>query len=122
MEKVSKTTVILIVIVILLMLVPLFLLPGAEFGGSDDAGSEMVAEVIGEEHEPWFEPILETILGGELPGEMETLFFCVQTGIGVGILAYCFGYLAARRKYGGDSENDSDSDSGHCEDGKEVTA
>jgi len=122
MEKVSKTTIILIIIVILLMLVPLFLVQGAEFGGSDDAGSEMVAEVIGEEHEPWFEPILETILGGELPGELETLFFCVQTGIGVGILAYCFGYLAARRKYGGDSDSDSDSDSGQREDAKKETA
>ena len=102
MEKVSKTTVILIIIVIVLMLFPLFLLPGAEFGGSDDAGSQMVAQVIGEEHEPWFEPILETIIGGELPGEIESLFFCVQTGIGVGIIAYCFGFLVARRKYGGD--------------------
>ena len=110
MEKVSKTTVILIIIVILLMLVPLFLVQGAEFGGSDDAGSEMVAEVTGEEHEPWFEPILETILGRELPGEMETLFFCVQTGIGVGILAYCFGYLAARRKYGGDDVDKKEED------------
>ena len=41
----------------------------------------------------------ETLLGGELPGEIESLLFCVQTGIGVGVLAYGFGYFAARKKY-----------------------
>ena len=90
----------LIVLTALVMLVPLFLIKGAEFGGSDSAGSEMVDEVTGGEYEPWFEPILETLIGGELPGEMETLFFCIQTGIGVGIIAFSFGYLAARKKYG----------------------
>ncbi len=49
-------------------------------------------------------PVLETLIGGELPGEIESLFFCVQTGIGVGIIAYSFGYLAARKKYKGDNQ------------------
>ena len=31
--------------------------------------------------------------------EVESLLFCVQTGIGVGIIAFGFGYLVARRKY-----------------------
>lgn len=26
--------------------------------------------------------------GGELPGEVESLIFCVQTGIGVGVIAF----------------------------------
>ena len=73
---------------------------GAEFGGSDDAGSKMVEEIKGTSYEPWFTPVLEQMLGGELPGEIESLIFCVQTGIGVGILAYSFGYLVARKKYG----------------------
>ena len=92
---------ILTAVVLLLILVPLFALPGAEFEGSDGQGSEMISEVIGEEYEPWFKPVLETLIGGELPGEMETLFFCVQTGIGVGILAFCFGYLTAKKKFSG---------------------
>jgi len=103
MKKKSTTVVLLIAATILVALTPLFFLKGAQFEGSDGAGSEMVDEVSGGEYEPWFEPVLETLIGGELPSEMETLFFCIQTGIGVAIIAYCFGYLAARKKYGGDA-------------------
>ena len=35
--------------------------------------------------------MLETLIGGELPGEVESLFFCIQTGIGVGIIAFIMG-------------------------------
>ena len=106
MKKRSTTVVILIVIVALIILFPLFLLQGAEFEGSDGQGSEMVEEIMGDEYEPWFEPVLETLIGGELPGEMETLFFCIQTGIGVGIIAYCFGYLVAKKKFGKADEDE----------------
>ena len=82
-------------------LAPLFALKGAELGGSDDAGSVKVEEVTGKEYEPSFTPVLEQIIGGELPGEVESLFFCIQTGLGVGVLAFGFGYLVARKKYGG---------------------
>ena len=92
----------LIILTILISVMPLLFLPGAEFRGSDDAGSEMIAEVTGGDYKPWFKPVIETFIGGELPGEMETFFFCVQTGIGASVIAYCFGYLVARRKYGGD--------------------
>ena len=84
---------------LLIALLPLFLLPGAEFGGSDDAGSNMVAEVTGTEYEPWFTPVLETALGGELPGEVESLMFCVQTGIGVGVIAFILGRGVERKKW-----------------------
>ncbi len=82
-----------------MVLIPLFLLKEAEFGGSDDAGSQMIEGVIGEEYEPWFTPVLERLIDGELPGEVESLFFCIQTGIGVGVIAFCFGYLVSRKKY-----------------------
>jgi cobalt/nickel transport protein len=98
--------VVLILLSILIIMVPLFFVKGAEFAGSDSAGSQMVEEIAGEGYEPWFTPIMERLIGGELSGEMETLFFCLQTGIGVGVLAYCFGYLVARKKYGGDSEEE----------------
>ena len=84
---------------LLISLLPLFLLRGAEFGGSDDAGSEMVAEVTGREYEPWFTPVLESALGGELPGEVESLMFCVQTGIGVGVIAFVLGRWVERKKW-----------------------
>ena len=95
----KKLVTILIIVSLLLIVVPFIALKGAEFGGSDDAGSQMVNEVTGKEYTPWFTPILENFIGGEIPGEIESLIFCVQTGIVVGIISYCFGYLAARKKY-----------------------
>ena len=42
---------VLILVSILLVVVPFLALRGAEFGGSDDAGSQMVNEVTGTEYE-----------------------------------------------------------------------
>lgn len=95
--KNKKLVLILILAAVLIALIPLFALKGAEFGGSDDAGSVMVEEIHGE-YTPWFSPVLETMLGGELPGEIESLIFCVQTGIGVGILSFCLGRMYERKK------------------------
>ena len=86
-------------IAVLIAIVPLFALRNAEFGGSDDAGSQMISEIQGEEYEPWFTPVLENVLGGELPGEVESMIFCVQTGIGVGIVAFVLGRYVERRKW-----------------------
>ncbi len=99
MSRKTKIVLVSLLAVIVLAFLPLFALKGAEFGGSDDAGSVKVEEVTGEAYEPWFTPVLEQLIGGELPGEVESLFFCIQTGLGVGVLAYGFGYLVARKKY-----------------------
>ena len=99
MSKNTKIVLALLAAVLVLAVVPFLLAPGVEFGGSDDAGSRMVEQIQGEAYEPWFTPVLETLLGGELPGEIESLLFCIQTGVGVGVLAYGFGYFAARKKY-----------------------
>ena len=99
MSKNTKTVIILLVIAVLIAIVPLFALRNAEFGGSDDAGSQMISEIQGEEYEPWFTPVLENVLGGELPGEVETMIFCVQTGIGGGIVAFVLGRYVERRKW-----------------------
>ncbi|NLK76161.1 MAG: cobalt transport protein CbiN [Clostridiales bacterium] len=99
MKKKDKKLIAAILIVVLLMIViPLFALKGAEFGGSDDAGSQVVEEISGD-YEPWFTPILETLIDGELPGEVESLMFCVQTGIGVGIIAFLMGRFVERKKW-----------------------
>lgn len=97
-RKNTATVAILLALVVLLAIVPLFMRKGAEFGGSDDAGSVMVEEISGEVYTPWFTPILESMLGGELPGEVESLIFCLQTGIGVGVLAFFMGRFVERRK------------------------
>lgn len=98
MSKNTKTVLILFLLVIVIAFVPLFALKGAEFGGSDDAGSKMVEEIRGAEYEPWFTPVLETWIDGELPGEIESLLFCVQTGIGVGGIAFFMGRFVERKK------------------------
>lgn len=99
MRKDRRTVIILLILVIAIALIPLFALKGAEFGGSDDAGSVMIGEIQGEEHEPWFEPVMEKVIGGEIPGEVESLLFCVQTGIGVGVIAFFMGKFVERKKW-----------------------
>jgi len=105
MSKTKRTVLILIVVAILIAFVPLFALKGAKFGGSDDAGSVMIEKISGE-YKPWFTPVLENIIHGELPGEVESLLFCLQTGIGVGIFAFCMGRLVERKKWTKDKENE----------------
>ena len=98
MTKTKKTVVSLLIISVLIAIIPLFALKGAAFGGSDDAGSQVVTEITGTEYEPWFTPVMETWIGGELPGEIESLLFCVQTAIGVGIIAFFMGRFVERTK------------------------
>lgn len=93
----------LLIAAVLIAVIPLFVKKGAEFGGSDDAGSVMVEEVHGE-YEPWFTPVLETVLGGEIPGEVESLIFCLQTGIGVGVIAFFMGRFVERKKWQKDED------------------
>ena len=94
----KKKVIILLLIAVLIALVPLFMLKGAEFGGSDDAGSKVISQITGTDYKPWAKPIMETWIGGELPGEIESLLFCVQTGIGVGVLFFFLGRFVERTK------------------------
>ena len=98
MSKNKKIVIVSLIIIVLLALVPLLTLKNAEFGGSDDAGCQVVSEIQGKEYEPWFTPVIETLIGKELPGEVESLLFCVQTGIGVGVFAFFMGRFVERKK------------------------
>jgi cobalt/nickel transport protein len=98
MSKTKKTVITLLIIASLIAIIPLFTLKGAEFGGSDDAGSKVVSEITGTEYKPWVKPVMETWIGGELPSEVESLLFCVQTGIGVGVIAFFMGRFVERNK------------------------
>ena len=95
----KKKVITLLVIILLIAFIPLFALQDAEFGGSDDAGSQVVEEVDSS-FQPIAEPILEKMLGHELPGEVESLLFCVQSSIGVGVLAFFMGRFVERKKLG----------------------
>lgn len=97
MKKDAKIAAVLFVLIAAIIVIPLFALKGAEFGGSDDAGSRKIEEIQGD-YEPWFTPVFEAALGGEIPGEVESLLFCVQTGIGVGIIAFIMGRFVERKK------------------------
>lgn len=94
----KKTVIAAIVAIFLIAFVPLFVLKDAEFGGSDDAGS-VVVEEVDSSYEPWATPVFEQLLCGELPGEVESLLFCIQTGIGVGIIAFIMGRFVERKKW-----------------------
>lgn len=98
MKNTKVKVILLLALVLLIAIIPLFLLKGAEFGGSDDAGSQVVSEITGEAYVPWFTPVMETWIDGEIPGEVESLLFCVQTGIGVGIIAFLLGRFVERTK------------------------
>nr|WP_297176312.1 energy-coupling factor ABC transporter substrate-binding protein [uncultured Agathobaculum sp.] len=88
----------LLVLCAVLVVAPVLTLRGAEFGGSDDAGSEKVSEITGEAYEPWATPVAERLFDGEIPGELESLLFCVQTGVGVGVIAFFLGRFVERKK------------------------
>ena len=75
MKNAKIKVIVLLIIAILIAVIPVFTLKGAEFGGSDDAGSKVVSEIKGTEYEPWFTPVMEKWIGGELPGEIESLLF-----------------------------------------------
>ena len=99
MSKNKKLVIVLLIVAALIAIIPFVALRGAAFGGSDDAGSQVV-EVVSPDYEPWATPVLENAIGGELPGEIESLLFCIQTGIGVGVIAFFVGRFYERKKLG----------------------
>ena len=105
MKKDTKIAIVLIVLAILIVVIPPFALKGAEFGGSDDAGSQKIEE-------PWFTPVFETALNGEIPGEIESLLFCVQTAIGVGIIAFLMGRMVERKKWSREQDTEQEAGQG----------
>ena len=98
MAKKNKKLILgLLIAAVLIAFIPLFALKDAEFGGSDDAGSVMVEEIHGE-YEPWFTPVLETMIGGELPGVagMHTIdHYCYHSGLRGVNAGLKFAYAAA---------------------------
>ncbi|MCX7951630.1 MAG: energy-coupling factor ABC transporter substrate-binding protein [Clostridiales bacterium] len=62
---------------------------GGEFGGADDQIEEKIVQ-IDKDYEPWFSSIWEPP-----SGEIESLLFALQAGIG----AYFIGYYVGRKKH-----------------------
>ena len=70
-----------------------------------DVYKRQIEEIAGD-YEPWFTPVFETALNGEIPGEIESLLFCVQTAIGVGIIAFLMGRMVERKKWSREEETE----------------
>jgi len=75
----------LILCVIVLLVIPFVVAGKGKFVGSDDQGSDMI-EQLRPGYQPWFHS-----LWTPPSDEIESFLFCVQTGIGVGVIAYVFG-------------------------------
>jgi len=74
----------------LIVAAPLVLVPGAEFGGTDDAARSAVA-AANPDYTPWAEPLWEP------PGkEVESLLFALQAAIGAGVVGYVIGRRRGR--------------------------
>lgn len=81
--------IIMLVAVVALVLVPLILVPDAEYGGADGAAEDLISETG---YEPWFESIWEPP-----SGEIESLLFVTQAAIGAIIIGYFIGYEKGKR-------------------------
>ncbi|MCW4023286.1 MAG: energy-coupling factor ABC transporter substrate-binding protein [Candidatus Bathyarchaeota archaeon] len=81
--------IILLAAVLVLVLLPLVLVPDAEYGGADGAAEDLISETG---YEPWFESIWEPP-----SGEIESLLFVSQAAIGAIIIGYFIGYEKGKR-------------------------
>ena len=94
--KKSVIAVLLLLLCALIAVFPLVMVKNSEFGGADGAAEEAVQKVD-PDYEPWAESILEPP-----GGETESLLFCLQAGLGAGVLGFGSGWLVARKKYRND--------------------
>ena len=91
MKKNVKWIFILVILVAAVTSLPLFLNHTGLTGTDDVAGNSVAAMDPG--YHPWAKPLLT--FSGE---NTETLLFCLQAGIGAGVLGLGFGYLILRKK------------------------
>ena len=81
----ARTNALLLGLAALIVALPLILYPAAQFGGTDDAASELVAS-SNPQYQRWTKPLWEP------PGkEVESLLFSLQAALGAGILGYVLG-------------------------------
>ncbi len=80
-----------LVALVLLFCIPFYTAPAeSEFGGTDSTVTKILK---GKDVEPWFEPIAPP--AGD---EVESGLFAMQAALGSGIMFYCLGRMAGRRK------------------------
>lgn len=89
----SWGTILGILVIIVLMATPLVIINDSEFGGSDGAGSDVVAELAPDYDAEW------TTNWWEPPGgETESALFALQATAGGVLIGYFFGYVYGHKK------------------------
>jgi cobalt/nickel transport protein len=76
--------------VVLLAIVPLILVKGGKFSGSDDQAKNAIAE-IQPGYKPWFSSVMEPA-----SSEVSSLLFATQAALGAGIVGYVIGLYKGR--------------------------
>jgi cobalt/nickel transport protein len=64
-----------------------------EWGGADGEAEDVIMEMSGNSYEPWTSPVYEPP-----SGEIESLFFSLQTAIGAIVIGFFFGYYYRGRQ------------------------
>ncbi|MFB2937391.1 energy-coupling factor ABC transporter substrate-binding protein [Aerosakkonemataceae cyanobacterium BLCC-F154] len=85
--------------VVALAIAPLILIRGAEFGGADGEAESAIQE-IDPNYKPWATPIFEPA-----SGEIESLLFALQAGLGAGVIGYAIGLYRGRQESRNREEN-----------------
>jgi cobalt/nickel transport protein len=93
-QKFSKWVIALgIAAIILLMVFPLMTIKGSAFSGSDDAGSDVIAQIAPNYNSKWIANVW-TPPGGET----ESILFALQAAAGGICIGYFFGFMQGRKK------------------------
>ncbi|RAU21899.1 energy-coupling factor ABC transporter substrate-binding protein [Paramagnetospirillum kuznetsovii] len=86
----AKSNALLLGMAALIVAAPLILNPAAQFGGTDDAASEVVT-ASNPDYRKWTEPFWAPTK------EIEATLFALQAAFGAGILGYVLGRMHGRR-------------------------
>ncbi|MGQ9557859.1 MAG: energy-coupling factor ABC transporter substrate-binding protein [Desulfurispora sp.] len=83
-----------LVLVVLLAIIPLRLNSGAEFSGADSQAEQAIS-TIAPDYQPWFSSLWEPP-----SGEIESLLFALQAGLGCLVIGYYIGFNRGRKQAG----------------------
>lgn len=91
-KKIAGKNSVLLILVVLISVIPLIFLSKAEFSGADDQAETVISE-INKNYKPWFSSIWTPP-----SGEIESLLFSLQAGIGSLVIGYYIGYVRGSKK------------------------
>jgi len=83
-----------IIVIILLDALPLIMIHGSDFGGTDDLASETIASIAPNYDSSWITNWWQPA------GETESALFALQAAAGGVLIGYFFGYLHGKKKDG----------------------